>query len=290
MRETHTPPPPTPADYAAAAALIRDAEALLITAGAGMGVDSGLPDFRGDEGFWRAYPALYGVPFHEMANPRWFTEDPHRAWGFYGHRLNLYRATVPHEGFALLRAWARRLDDNYFVFTSNVDGQLQKAGFSPDRCVECHGSIHHAQPLDGGPIYSAEALTVEVDLHTLRARDPLPRHPQIRGLPRPNILMFGDGAWDDARAVEQGERLGAWLAAQEGRRVAVVELGAGTAIPSVRSFGERVVRRDPESASLIRVNPREAQIPAHLPAARAVSLYAGAREALRGVEDALARG
>ena len=42
----------------AAAELIADADALLITAGAGMGVDSGLPDFRGAEGFWRAYPAL----------------------------------------------------------------------------------------------------------------------------------------------------------------------------------------------------------------------------------------
>ena len=41
-----------------AASLIKDADGLLITAGAGMGVDSGLPDFRGREGFWRAYPAL----------------------------------------------------------------------------------------------------------------------------------------------------------------------------------------------------------------------------------------
>ncbi len=37
---------------------IEEAQAVLITAGAGMGVDSGLPDFRGDEGFWRAYPAI----------------------------------------------------------------------------------------------------------------------------------------------------------------------------------------------------------------------------------------
>jgi NAD-dependent SIR2 family protein deacetylase len=41
-----------------AAALLRDADGLLIAAGAGMGVDSGLPDFRGNEGFWKAYPAL----------------------------------------------------------------------------------------------------------------------------------------------------------------------------------------------------------------------------------------
>ncbi len=41
-----------------AAKLISAADGLMITAGAGMGVDSGLPDFSGDDGFWRAYPAL----------------------------------------------------------------------------------------------------------------------------------------------------------------------------------------------------------------------------------------
>ena len=41
-----------------AANLIYHAEAILVTAGAGLGVDSGLPDFRGKEGFWKAYPPL----------------------------------------------------------------------------------------------------------------------------------------------------------------------------------------------------------------------------------------
>ena len=31
--------------------------------------------------------------------PRWFREDPAFAWGFYGHRRNLYRETQPHAGF-----------------------------------------------------------------------------------------------------------------------------------------------------------------------------------------------
>src|SRR5690348_10067591 len=76
-----------------AARAIADADAMLIAAGAGMGVDSGLPDFRGPEGFWRAYPAFaaLGLRFEEVANPSWFRRDPALAWGFYGHRLNLYR-------------------------------------------------------------------------------------------------------------------------------------------------------------------------------------------------------
>src|SRR6478752_6346225 len=86
---------------------LEECDALLIAAGAGMGVDSGLPDFRGTEGFWRAYPPLaeLGLRFEEVANPTWFDRDPQLAWGFYGHRLNLYRATEPHEGFSVLRRW-----------------------------------------------------------------------------------------------------------------------------------------------------------------------------------------
>jgi NAD-dependent SIR2 family protein deacetylase len=91
----------------AAAELIADADALLVTAGAGMGVDSGLPDFRGAEGFWRAYPALgrRGLQFHQVASPRTFETDPALAWGFYGHRLDLYRRITPHPGFDILRRW-----------------------------------------------------------------------------------------------------------------------------------------------------------------------------------------
>jgi hypothetical protein len=44
--------------YERAASLISEAEVFVITAGAGMGVDSGLPDFRGEHGFWKAYSWL----------------------------------------------------------------------------------------------------------------------------------------------------------------------------------------------------------------------------------------
>ena len=129
----------------AAAELIADADALIIAAGAGMGVDSGLPDFRGNEGFWRAYPALAkaNLSFAEVASPQTFEQNPSLAWGFYGHRSELYRNTVPHAGFELLRKWGDRMLFGVRVFSSNVDGQFQKAGFTEEQIHECHGSIHH---------------------------------------------------------------------------------------------------------------------------------------------------
>ena len=57
--------------YQRAAEAIKSAKAMVVTAGAGMGVDSGLPEFRGDQGFWNAYPMYerLGINFIGAANP-----------------------------------------------------------------------------------------------------------------------------------------------------------------------------------------------------------------------------
>ncbi len=251
--------------WVAAAQTVKAAEALLITAGAGMGVDSGLPNFRGREGFWRAYPAAarMGLAFEELANPRWFKEHPRLAWAFYGQRLNLYRATVPHAGFGRLLTWATAKPRGFFVFTSNVDGQFQAAGFPSGQMVECHGSIHHFQCCEPccDAVWEARSEVVLVDEEAFLAREPLPRCPHCGGLARPNILMFGDDAWIGGRTDAQDDRFRAWLAGLEKDRVhcAVIELGAGTAIPTVRFCSERVARQ--LHGGLIRINPRECQVP-----------------------------
>lgn len=266
-----------------AAQAVRSAGALVIGAGAGMGVDSGLPDFRGTQGFWRAYPVYQelGLDFASMANPRWFERDPTFAWGFYGHRLALYRETVPHRGFALLKAWGARMKHGAFVFTSNVDGQFQKAGFADDRIVEIHGSIHHVQCTAGcSGIAPADPHHVEVDKETLRAREPLPACARCGGLLRPNILMFGDWDWDSSRTEAQEEQLQSWLGALGDAEVVVVECGAGTAIPSVRSSCERLARGG--RATLLRINVREPETPSD-----GIGLAMGAAEALSEIDRAM---
>jgi NAD-dependent SIR2 family protein deacetylase len=250
-----------------AAAALREADALLVCAGAGMGVDSGLPDFRGTEGFWRAYPAIakLGLSFEEMANPAWFESDPHLAWAFYGHRLDLYRRTNPHRGFTHLLELGSRKTHGCWVFTSNVDGHFQKAGFAPERIVECHGSIHHLQCARPccDQIWEAEGEAVAIDGSTFRALDPLPRCRFCSALARPNILMFGDWSWLDERTRAQQERFRPWLEDVEKSRArfVVVELGAGTAVPTVRLTSERLVAK--LRGTLIRLNSREATVPDH---------------------------
>ncbi|HET9139664.1 SIR2 family NAD-dependent protein deacylase [Actinophytocola sp.] len=260
-----------------AAELLATAEALLICAGAGMGVDSGLPDFRGDEGFWRAYPPYerLGLRFVELANPEHFTEDPALAWGFYGHRLALYRDTKPHSGFGVLLRWARSAPAGARVFTSNVDGQFQAAGFASEHVAEVHGSIHHLQCLRPcrPDTWPADDTVVRVDPRTMRAVGPLPACPRCGGLARPNILMFADADWVPDRSRRRLDELTAWRRGLHGTRLVVVELGAGTAVPTVRRQAELAAAA---TGALIRINPREPAI-RH---GRGVSIAAGAAATL----------
>lgn len=242
-----------------AARAINAAAGILIGAGAGMGVDSGLPDFRGNEGFWKAYPPMQklGLSFYDLADPVWFQEDPSRAWGFYGHRRNLYRETNPHEGFEILLRWLEAKPKKGLVFTSNVDGHFQKAGFDEKRVVECHGSIEFdqcSQPCCRG-IWKASTELIDVDLDGFEAREPFPPCLHCDALARPNILMFGDYSWIESRTEQQYESLSAWLGGIRRGELVVIELGAGTAVPTVRAQCERIARQF--DATLIRINPRE---------------------------------
>lgn len=241
------------------AALVQSSSGLLVTAGAGMGVDSGLPDFRGNKGFWQAYPALRKahMSFKDVANPQAFAQHPRLAWGFYGHRLQLYRSSVPHAGFQILCQIGARLNDGLFVCTSNVDGQFQKAGVPPRAVFEIHGSIHHLQcaAMCTSAVWDADTVVPVVDPETCELISELPRCPQCGALARPNILMFNDFAWVRRRAEQQRTAFSQWRARTD--RMVIVELGAGTAVPSIRLMGESLGR------PLIRVNPRESDVAPH---------------------------
>ena len=267
-----------------AARYIAEADTIFIGAGAGMGVDSGLPDFRGKEGFWRAYPVFRKLrySFEDMANPTWFSRDPEQAWGFYGHRLNTYRLIEPHAGFGILRKWMQEKPLPGFVFTSNVDGHFQKAGFSAELIYECHGSIHWLQSCDDseGEIWSADGVEITVDTETCRAISELPLCPGTQEIARPNILMFGDYMWNSQRSSEQGGRLRDWLSRVEDHRGVIIELGAGKSVPTIRLNCERFAEK--LNFPLIRINLRDSDGPQNT-----CSIDAGAVETLVKIDEIL---
>jgi hypothetical protein len=91
--------------------------------------------------------------------------------------------------------------------------------------------------------------------------------------------MFGDDHWLEARTRAQRSRLQAWLdeIGRRRARLAIVECGAGTAVPTVRLLGEALAGR--RAATLIRINVREPDAPNG-----AIAIASGALEALSAIE------
>ncbi|WP_322049660.1 Sir2 family NAD-dependent protein deacetylase, partial [Paraburkholderia sp. J67] len=74
-----------------AAQWIDKADALIIAAGAGMSVDSGLPDFRGSNGIWTTLlpPYMQKGDLHVFMQARCFEDSPREAWRFFGRALDV---------------------------------------------------------------------------------------------------------------------------------------------------------------------------------------------------------
>lgn len=265
-----------------AAKHIKKADVIIINTGAGMGVDSGLPDFRGKEGFWRAYP-LYkklGINFMEAANPAHFSKDPEFGWGFYGHRVNLYRETDPHRGYNIIKEWTNELGLDYFVATSNVDGHFQKAGYPEEKVFEVHGSIHHLQcTVPCSPDIWENNYEFQIDKETMRSKN-VPTCSRCDKAARPNILMFGDFAWISSRTDKQEARFKDFLDNKGNNKFVIIEIGAGTAVPTIRHLSERIARG--YNATLVRINPREYHV-----ASPHISIACGGLEAIEGIDKFL---
>ena len=127
--------------------------------------------------------------------------------------------------------------------------------------------------------WAADAITPDIDEGACRWRGELPRCSRCGDLARPNILMFSDSHWQTARYEAQEQRLEQWLA--KVRRPVVVEIGAGTAIPSVRRFSGQVLSR--HGGRLVRINPREADVTTPWD----VGLACGAQQALEAVDKVI---
>lgn len=241
-----------------AAKIIKNSTAILIGAGAGIGVDSGLPDFRSKNGFWNQYPIYekLGLKFIDLANPSLFINDPRLAWGFYYHRQIIYKKTKPHIGFDILKKWSNKINHNLFVYTSNVDEQFQKAGFNHDQVIEIHGNINRLQCSKNcgyEKFYIPETFTL--NKNTMRIDGQLPFCLKCGTIARPNILMFHDYSFYRNYFISQYHKYSQWLKSLNQSKLAIIEIGAGLSIPSVRNECERLAKL--YKTTIIRINTNE---------------------------------
>jgi len=254
-----------------ASKMILEADGILITAGAGIGVDSGIPDFRGCDG--NINPSKEMIEYQRNSQPKRFLDQPLLAWGQHGHSLNLFRNAIPHDGFRVLKKLSEKITNGAFVVTSNVDGQFQKAGFEEDRIYEIHGTMHRLQCIEPSHgTWSAESFSPEVNAENGSLVSDIPRCPQCDGIARPNVLLFNDVGFNRKIAQEQQSRFDGWL--ENVNRLVTIEIGAGIHVTTIRDIGERL------DGMIIRINPQRYIQHYHLLPEKGVHIEMGALKSL----------
>jgi NAD-dependent deacetylase len=243
----------TPAGLDDAIAILGGANRLVVTTGAGMSRESGVPTFRdAPNALWADYDP------EEMATRAGFARNPALVWRWYAERRRMIAATAPHDGH---RAVARmpRLFDAFLLLTQNIDNLHTVAG-SAD-VVELHGNIFRFKCFENG--------------HPATIDDTVGEPPRCTcgSFLRPDVVWFGEML--DPHHID---RAYAALATCD----AILVVGtSGLVYPAA---GFPAVARD-AGARVVEINPE----PSGITPIADVFVAAGARETLPALLDALER-
>lgn len=123
---------------AARLAQVDPAAPVVVLTGAGVSAESGIPTFRGAEGYWTVGSRNY-TPM-EIGTQRHFSAHPEQVWCWYLFRRAACHAAQPNAGHLALVELERRIGERFSLITQNVDGLHVRAGNSPERVYEVHGN------------------------------------------------------------------------------------------------------------------------------------------------------
>lgn len=153
---------------------INHLEPIVALTGAGISAESGVPTFRGEHGLWKQHHA------QDLATSEAFEQDPHLVWQFYDWRRQVVANCKPNPAHITL-ADIERSTREFLLITQNVDGLHSKAG--SENLLELHGSLWVLIcTICGHRWYDHQAPLPEVP----------PRCQSCAGLPRPDVVWFGE--------------------------------------------------------------------------------------------------
>ena len=172
---------------------------LVIMTGAGISAESGIPTFRGKDGYWVVGSREYHP--QEMATHAMFVREPEAVWSWYLYRRGVCRGAEPNDGHRAVVEIEEALGDRFTLITQNVDGLHLSAGNTLGRTYQIHGNIDFAR-CDRGCGQESWRLADRLGLR--RERDaPLDegestelRCPGCGGWGRPHVLWF-DECYDE---------------------------------------------------------------------------------------------
>lgn len=116
---------------------------ITVLTGAGISAESGIPTFRGPEGYWTLGSKVYHP--QEMATHQMFQRNPRAVWQWYLYRLSVCQAARPNKGHLALIDLEQWIGSQFTLITQNVDNLHLQAGQSPERTYQIHGNLFHAR-------------------------------------------------------------------------------------------------------------------------------------------------
>jgi NAD-dependent deacetylase len=221
-----------------AASILRAAQRVLVSTGAGMSKESGIPTFRDARaGLWARFDP------EALATEAGFRAAPARVWGWYASRRRQISACSPHAGhFAL--AQLEEAVPQLRVVTQNIDGLHQAAGSR--NVVELHGSIRRSKCLDRGHPYVDDLSPREGEPQD--GEEEPPPCPTCGSPLRPDVVWFGE-------LLPQEATREAWKLAEESDVTLVVGTSGmvwpAAELPFVAArAGARVIEINPEPSEI----------------------------------------
>ena len=202
---------------------------LVVTTGAGMSKESGIPTFRdAPSALWANYNP------EDLATPEGFRRDPALVWNWYVERRKMIGAAVPHPGhFAV--AELEPMFEEFMVVTQNIDDLHRKAGSK--NLVEVHGNIFRYKCFDHNH-----------PVEKLPATNAVPPRCHCGSMIRPDVVWFGE-----MLAQEDLDRAFAALSACE----AVLVVGTSGIVYPAAGFPHAAKNL---GAAVVEVNPEETPI------------------------------
>lgn len=120
-----------------------DSMRITVLTGAGISAESGIPTFRGPEGYWTVGSRVY-MP-KEMATLAMFKQQPLTVWQWYLYRLGICLQAEPNAGHFALVELERLLADRFTLITQNIDNLHLRAGNTPARTYQIHGNVNYTR-------------------------------------------------------------------------------------------------------------------------------------------------
>ena len=155
---------------------IQESSHIVFFGGAGVSTESGIPDFRSQDGL---YNQEYAYPPETIISHSFFMRNPEEFYRFYKNKM-IFRNAKPNAAHLAL-AKLEQEGKLKAVITQNIDGLHQMAGSK--NVLELHGSIHRNYCMRCGKAYGLEAVADAAGI---------PRC-SCGGIIKPDVVLYEEG-------------------------------------------------------------------------------------------------